>query len=857
MEVLGAVAGTLQLIQALSKGLDEVRKVYHEIKHQDETLKEFDADIKQMEMTLSAFEVVVRTASNSKVQIPDGLDLEEIKDALENGKRTFLSLAKIFDYIKKKSRHDGGQIQGQVRVHRAWRKTAPTISHLRARMSTFTLMMQTPVILLKIEISQCKANSASHQVNTLTDHILDLKDSIDRLRHHASDAQQRQGNPDPASLSRQSVKDTINDSNELVNLATSILETATTVGASIQTRIGVSTGKRARALRHSRTKRTSNQASLSNVYNPALAVQATLSLVGVPLSTGERESISTWRDNVITNQGGDAGSSDLGPRTTEARAPNLFPQQPHVYQEPDPILDAAMHLISPHFEDICSSVAEIFKSHLGNNRALPWMNTTRQDLLKAGNFQLPRTSKIQDVWLFLDAMFRTNLSQSLGDGTRSNPFVSSPSLMEARFLMGRTSYQRGNLVTAAPLLIIFASNEKARIQSSGALDGPSHVCRPETERSLLCGKLLCQLDPFSFYGPKSLFCSKCEGKSAWPYLPMVFARLALYKYSRGAMELPDHFDHFAKLFVLDCFSVMGHMVEDNFGTLAVASAVIEMMQQTDVPFEINKVPMRVYMTWEGSLPYFQSQQTKMLVLAETDPEASAKLGLNLLRRHYRRIDYSQEIDDRRDPPALYQRIRGMLVESGGKLWAQATSRQNGTHTRFPVLELLVTSTPRLQWGVFGAAEEIRYLLGLMKTEDPSFGWCLDELSYLIRAAIVAGNPMAVAILMHSQIKSDHSVEWPLLFQYSMQGLGTLSKDTLRVEVDTAHWTAIQTMIQCLPLHSIPEMICSSDFQLSEIYSELSWYPYGYVQCVVPLGFSVGSKSRDAEERWFGGERRRG
>jgi hypothetical protein len=87
MEVLGAVAGTLQLIQALMKGLDEVNKVYHEIKHQDQTLKDFDADLEQMEMTLIAFEGVVRTASNSKVQLPDGLDLGEIKHALENEKK--------------------------------------------------------------------------------------------------------------------------------------------------------------------------------------------------------------------------------------------------------------------------------------------------------------------------------------------------------------------------------------------------------------------------------------------------------------------------------------------------------------------------------------------------------------------------------------------------------------------------------------------------------------------------------------------------------------------------------------------------------------------------------------------------
>lgn len=361
----------------------------------------------------------------------------------------------------------------------------------------------------------------SHQVNNLTDHILHLKDSIDQLRHRASDTQQGQGDPDTTGLTGQSVKDTINDSNELANLASSILETATTVGASIKSRIGVKTGNRTRAPRHSRAKRTLNQASQSNVYNPILALEASMSLIGVPLSTGERENISNWRDNVVTNQGGDAGSSHPGSESSrnskqivappssasgnqsrpETRDPSLFPsmfpQLPLAYHEPDLILDAAMHLISPHFEDICSSVADMFKCRIRDDRALPWMNKRRQQLLKAGNFKMPRTSQTGDVWLFLDAIFRTNLSQRFSDGVRSNPFISSPSLMEARFLMGRTGYQRGNLVTAAPLLIIFANNERIRIQSSGAFEGPSHVCRPETERGLLCGKLLCQLDPFS------------------------------------------------------------------------------------------------------------------------------------------------------------------------------------------------------------------------------------------------------------------------------------------------------------------------------------------------------------------------
>lgn len=83
MELLGAIAGTLQLIQALMEVLDEVRKVYHEIRDQDETLKEFDADTKQKEMTLSVFEGVVRTAS--KMQSPNA--------RAEHGERALLQSA--------------------------------------------------------------------------------------------------------------------------------------------------------------------------------------------------------------------------------------------------------------------------------------------------------------------------------------------------------------------------------------------------------------------------------------------------------------------------------------------------------------------------------------------------------------------------------------------------------------------------------------------------------------------------------------------------------------------------------------------------------------------------------------------
>ncbi|KAK7432968.1 hypothetical protein QQZ08_000439 [Neonectria magnoliae] len=76
---------------------------------------------------------------------------------------------------------------------------------------------------------------------------------------------------------------------------------------------------------------------------------------------------------------------------------------------------------------------------------------------------------------------------------------------------------------------------------------------------------------------------------------------------------------------------MGHMVEDSFGTLAVALAVMQMMQQRDASFEIKNVPLGIDMTWKGSLPYFKFQQTSMLVLAKTDPEESADLGMELLQ----------------------------------------------------------------------------------------------------------------------------------------------------------------------------------------------------------------------------------
>ncbi|RKK38870.1 hypothetical protein BFJ67_g11711 [Fusarium oxysporum f. sp. cepae] len=606
-------------------------------------------------------------------------------------------------------------------------------------------MMQTPTILLGIELNEYRMNSYEDQGEVLTDHVLNLKDRIDELRRDAKDIQKRPNDFNLPWIDEQQAMATMQDSKELACLADKVLLSATTVGESLNSEPEINSWKQKPETRYQdhnglQGSRNSNSNSLS-VYNSVLKATATISLIGVPLSSRQKDNISNWRDNVIAEESNAGSSFALNSGSTKGPRQISTAQPPGACYKPNTVSEAAAHLIALDLEDLRSRVAGVFMKRMGNGKALQWTRDMKQQLLQKSHLETAKSSANKDARLVLQAIFRTNAEFS--SKANSNPFVSSPSLMDVRFNEGKKLYERGNLVTAAPLLILFASDQRSRNEISGAYNGTSHVCRPEADRSLLCGKLLCQMDPFSYYGPRSLVCSRCKGKSAWPYLPMLFAHLALHKYSRGAIRLPRGFQYYAELAISECYSVLGHLAEDTLGTLAVASAVMQFIRERNAAFCINNAPLGLDMAWAGSLPYFISQQELMLDLAKTCPEKAAHVGEKLLEQRYRRIDFFHELDDRKDPPALYERIHEMLIKNGGKLWRrQEDPPRNNTQTRFPVLELLVTSTPRLQWGVFGAADEIEYLIERILSEDSSFGWDLNELSYLIRMAILAGNPMA-------------------------------------------------------------------------------------------------------------------
>ncbi|EXL90422.1 hypothetical protein NOF04DRAFT_20673 [Fusarium oxysporum II5] len=757
MEPLGAVAAVLQLTGVVMQGLKTVNDVYQGFKNQDQTLKELYEEIQQMRLHLISFENIVLKASNSGVPLPDGMSLDDVRATLSNAKKTLQILRYIFDYIKNTAERGGGRIKARLRVGLAWEKSAPTIEHLRKRMSTFATMMQTPTILLGIELNEYRMNSYKDQGEVLTDHVLNLEDRIDELRRDAEDIQIRPNDFNLPWVDGQQAMTTMQDSKELACLAGKVLSSATTVGKSLDSEPELNSRKQNRDTRYQdhdghQGSPNSNSHS-SSVYNSVLKATATMSLIGVPLSSRQKDNIFNWRDNVIAEESDAGNPSVLNSGSTKGHRQILTAQPSGPCNEPNTVSEAAAHLITLDLEDLCSRVAVVFMKRMGNNKALQWIRDMRQQLLQSGHLDIAKSSANKDARLVLQAIFRTNPEST--NKPNSNPFVSSPSLMDVRFNEGKKLYERGNLITAAPLLILFARDQRSRNEISGAYKGISHACRPETDRSLLCGKLLCQMDPFSYYGPRSLVCSRCKGKSAWPYLPMLFAHLALHKYSRGAIRLPRGFQHHAELAISECYSVLGHLAEDKLGTLAVASAVMQFMRERNATFCINNAPLGLDMTWAGSLPYFMSQQELMLDLAKTCPKRSADVGEKLLKQHYRRIDFFHELDDRTDPPALYERIHEMLIKNGGKLWRrQEDLPRNNTQTRFPVLELLVTSTPRLQWGVFGAADEIEYLMERILSEDSSFGWDLDELSCLIRMAILAGNPMAVSILIWSQRESN-------------------------------------------------------------------------------------------------------
>ncbi|KAF4945079.1 hypothetical protein FGADI_12213 [Fusarium gaditjirri] len=831
MEVVGGLAAVLQLSGLLIKGLDKVIKVYRAVKNQPQQLQEFEDELRLMRTNLISVDEILQEVEKAGVQFSIGLGPEDIKKALNSAEKAFLDLLDIFNGIKNKS--DSGD--SPATIQKTWEKSASTIKHLRARMSTFATFTQSPLLHLHLKLAEHKKCSHYEQFDPVVDYVIEFIESISELEDHVLKERNETEDEIPIGWTRQKMKDIDRDSSQLIMVSRSVLRyTTETSSESLRTRNREWKRKRNRDSHCQDLGSTYGRMSMvshSSVYNSVSQAQATMSLLGVPLSNRERQDISDWRDHVIPNGSRTRGTSHLksGSRNHSEQITSVSPPSQkkqrevkqktsdsvsaspveplNVYCEQNTIVKAAMHIISPDFEDMYMRIAQIFKNRMGSNQTAQWAKEIKQQLLYGTNTRESKALGGRDTWMLFEAIFRTTTDSSIK--ATLNPFISSPLLNEVRFNEGKKLYQRGNLVTAAPLLILCASNERQRGEMRGIYQQEKHVCRPETEKSLLCGKLLCQLDPFSNHAPESLYCSSCEHKSAWPsswpWLPQFFAFLSLDKYVWTTTKLDNDFYSSAKSAVLQFASVMDHMAEDTMGTLAVASAVMQLLvRKGKAEFDTSNIPLGLYLTWQGTLPYFRSQQNSMLALAKSSSEKAANVGIELLRKQYRRISFTQQLNDRQDPPVLYDRIRSMLVKNGGKLWGSENSRCSDSPVRYPVIELLVTCTPRLQWGVFGAADEIYYLLRRIRRENPLFGWSLEELSYLIRQAIMAGNPMAVAILMQTQKKSHRPMNWPLLFQTCIKDLQPFVPGIDVIPDEGASWQAVEATIHSLPLLSVPE-----------------------------------------------------
>ncbi|CVL13853.1 uncharacterized protein FPRN_15230 [Fusarium proliferatum] len=832
MDVVGGAAAVLQLFGLLMKGLDKVIQVYRAVKNQPQALQEFEDELRLLRINLISVEKLLQEAEKAKVQFSIGLDPEDIRRALNSAENAFLGLRDIFNVIKNKS--DRGD--HPLSIQKTWEKSASTIAHLRSRMSTFAMFTQSPLIQLHLKLAERKKTSFSEQFGLVESFVIDFKDSIRDLEGHVLKERNETEDEIPIGWTIQRIRDTDRDSRQLLIFSREVLRyTTETASESLRTRNRKFKRKRNQDSHCQGLGGTYGSMSVishSSVYNSVSQAQATMSRLGVPMSNRERQDISDWRDHVIANESKTRGTSHLegGSQDHSGEIASVSPSQKKqqeviqktsdsisaslvepldVYCEQNTIIKAAAHLISPDFEDMYIRIAQIFKNRMGHDKTVQWAKETKQQLLHGTNTREFKALRVRDSWELFEAIFGTKTDYSVK--ATLNPFISSPLINEVRFKEGKKLYQRGNLVTATPLLILHASNERQRGEMSGIYQRKTHVCRPEAEKSLLCGKLLCQLDPFSRHAPNSLYCANCEDKSvwpsSWPWLPQFFAFLSLDKYLGTTTKLDNDFYSSAKSAVLQFASVMDRMAEDTIGTMAVASAVMQfLVRKGKADFDTNSFPLGLHLTWKGTIPYFKSQQNLMLALAKSSSEEAAEVGIKLLQKNYRRISFSQEIKDRQDPPVLIHRIRSMLVKNGGKLWGSGDSRYSDSPIRYPVIELLVTCTPRLQWGVFGAADEIYYLLKRIRKEDPLFGWSLEELCYLVRQAIIAGNPMAVAILMRTQKASHRPMNWPLLFQSCIQDLQPFVPGIDTIPDHSAHWEAVETTINSLPLLSVPEAI---------------------------------------------------
>ncbi|KAF5582652.1 hypothetical protein FPCIR_9403 [Fusarium pseudocircinatum] len=707
MEVVGGVAAVLQFFGLLMKGLDKVAKVYRAAKNQPQALQEFKDDLELFRTNLISVDEALQKAERAKVQFSIGLGPEDLRGALNSAENAFLDLKDIFDDIKKKS--DRGDRPSTIQM--TWEKSASTIKHLRARMLTFAMFTQSPIIQLQMKLAEQKKTS----FDPVESFVINFNDSIHNLERHVLKERNETEDEIPVGWTRQKMRDTNRDSSRLIAVSREVLRyTTETASESLRTRKGTCKRKQNRDSYCKTFGGTYGRMSVlshSSVRNSMSQAQATMSRLGIPLSKRERQDISDWQDHVIANESQTRGTSHWmsGSQDQLEQVASLSPssQRKHrevikkasdsisaspvdplkVHCEQNTIIKAAMYVISPDFEDMYMGIAQTFKDRMGHNSTVQWARETKQQLLHGTNTRESKALRERDIWELFEAIFRTEADSSVK--ATLNPFISSPLLNEVRFNEGKKLYQHGNLVTAAPLLILYASNERQRGEMSGIYQRKTHVCRPETQKSLLCGKLLCQLDPFSRHAPKSLHCSSCGDKSvwpsSWPWLPHFFAFLSLKKYLCTTTKLDDDFYSSAKSAVLQFASVMDRMAEDTMGTMAVASAVMHFLaREGKADFDTNSIPLGLHLTWRGTLPYFRSQQNLMLVLAKSSSEKAANVGIELLDKHYRRISFTQEIKDRQDPPVLYDRIRSMLGKNSGKLWGSEDFRYSDSPIRYPL-----------------------------------------------------------------------------------------------------------------------------------------------------------------------------
>lgn len=145
MEAVGSVAAVLQLVQAVGKPVISVSQIYHDIRDIDDTLRDFDSQLRATEMILSVLSDGIQR-STCGLSTPPWWNQDVLEGLLNSCNRSYSRFGAIFANISRQ-RSSATTLWAYIRK----RRYDSDISLLRDSIDIYTLALRLPVLIQTIQ----------------------------------------------------------------------------------------------------------------------------------------------------------------------------------------------------------------------------------------------------------------------------------------------------------------------------------------------------------------------------------------------------------------------------------------------------------------------------------------------------------------------------------------------------------------------------------------------------------------------------------------------------------------------------------------------------------------------------------